>query len=185
VQIRDATAYEGRRRDSVLRSSERVPNTIEHRCGRQWVVTSAVFLRLSFHDDVRMFFHHFANTIGLLHADEGGLVVLHLGWVPFAGEPTTTMTTILSWTNRVAIQCRLWTPVTVNRPERLNRRLPQLAAVSPIRWISLGGRSKSNARSGWASLVASCYAMPVKCVNRRTNRQMCSSWLTHQKLYRL
>lgn len=139
---------------------ERVSITIEH---RQWVVTSVVFPRLSFHEHVRTLFHHLANTIGLMHAEEGVLVVLHLGWVPFEpGEPmTTTMMTLSSWTNRVAIQCRLWTSVTVNRPERLNQRLALLPAVGPIRWILLSGWSKSNARSGWASLDAPCYAMSV------------------------
>jgi len=121
LQIRNAKVHEGCQHDSLLRSERTRSITIEH---RQWVITSAVFLRFSFHEHVRTLFHHHrTNTIGLIHVDEGVLVILHLGWVPFASEPmTTTSMTISSWTNRVAIQCRLRT--TVNRPEKLNQLAP-------------------------------------------------------------
>lgn len=164
---KDATAY-------YAAPKERVSITTEH---RQWLVTSCVFPRLSFHGHVRTLFFHHACEYNRADTRRRGRPCCSPPWLEFRlnrvnrRRPGTM--TISSWTNRVAIQCRLWAPVTVNRPERLNRRPP-----APIRRI-FRGRSKSNARSGWASLDAPCYAMPVKCVNRRTNRRMCASWLTH------
>lgn len=124
LQICNAKAREGGQRATrcYVILKEYVSIKIKHRYGWQWVVTSAVSPRLSFHERVRTVFHHLANTIRLIIASllfstlaEFRLRVNHDD-DRRGGDDEFELNKPCC-----AIQYRVRTPVTVNRPERLNR----------------------------------------------------------------
>lgn len=139
--------------ESPWRAPLRVAWLRQNKYQLQWSMRptmGCLFLRLSF-KRVRIL-HHFANTIGLIHAD-GVVFVLYFAFYLRVNR----------WCRQRQFQVERESGIAISRLRALRPLANQRVSTDGYQLVSfagsLGDRLKGNSQSGWASLSA-CHITP-------------------------